>query len=89
MVNWAQSPSGFNSTPEAQGEPHSRATWPSSIHTRRPSLQGKRTSRLMFFNSESGDLKFPGTGLRKNLQESKGQHVQTQVTEGYADKNQA
>lgn len=43
----------------------------------------------MFFNSESGDLKFPGTGLRKNLQESKGQHVQTQVTEGYADKNQA
>lgn len=41
------------------------------------------------FNSESGDLQFPGTGLRKNLQESKGQHVQTQVTEGYADKNQA
>ncbi|KAI4544291.1 hypothetical protein MG293_004557 [Ovis ammon polii] len=47
-----------------------------------PEFTGEKDQPPDVFNSESGDLQFPGTGLRKNLQESKGQHVQTQVTEG-------
>lgn len=72
MVNWAQSPSGFNSTPEAQGEPHSRATWPGSIHTRRPSLQGKRTSRLMFLIPNLVTCSFPGRDFGRTYRSRKG-----------------
>lgn len=51
-----------------------------------PEFTGEKNQPPDVFNSESGDLQFPGTGLRKNLQESKGQHVQTKLQRGMRTK---